>query len=449
MKSKLYLPLLLCLLALTLPRYAYSQIEGAPHKIDYQGHLLDNGGASLSPGAATNYTIEFRIYDAQSQGHLLWAEQQVVTVSDGDFSVRLGEGAATIENVHPDLDTVFNQRERYLGITVKVANQQSGEIVPRLAFLTAPYSFAAERAKTADSVTQAAGTSTLGTTQIFDLTVTGSANVSGNNYLEFGNGVSSKNADAGKIGYELFSTDSLDIVGAGTSSSNRKVKFFAEAGAQFNGAVAAPSFNGGTFTGTSFTGDGSNLTSIKGSNLTPASVDTTKLIAAVQNALCPAGTIVAYAGTTAPQGWLMCDGNLVNRSDYPNLFNVIGTSFGYTVTSNSDFRVPDFRGRFLRGRDAGTGRDPDRGGRFASNNGGASGDAVGSLQGDELRSHSHNYWDIYYSEAGGSVSLPFPFKGSSGSDNDNGGWQIYRTSDPAGGNETRPVNVSVNYIIKF
>ena len=71
------------------------------------------------------------------------------------------------------------------------------------------------------------------------------------------------------------------------------------------------------------------------------------------------------------QGWLPCDGSAYSAQDYSELARVIGNSFG-------NLRVPDLRGRFLRGTDQGTKRDPDAGSRRAEN-GGNSGDKVGSL----------------------------------------------------------------------
>jgi microcystin-dependent protein len=127
---------------------------------------------------------------------------------------------------------------------------------------------------------------------------------------------------------------------------------------------------------------------------------------------------------------------------------VIGNRFGQGDGSTS-FHLPDLRGRFLRGRDAGAGRDPDRNARTTMNAGGAVGDLVGSVQGDEMRSHSHGYNDIYYSENGGNGSIFTNGKGSGDSDNDNEPYEISRTSNATGGNETRPQNAYVNYIIKF
>ena len=82
------------------------------------------------------------------------------------------------------------------------------------------------------------------------------------------------------------------------------------------------------------------------------------------------------------------------------------------------------------------------------NAGGAVGDLVGSVQGDAFRSHTHNYQDIYYSEGGGTVTVPNN-KGSGDTDSDNKGYQMERTVGADGGNETRPQNAYVNYIIKF
>jgi hypothetical protein len=65
--------------------------------------------------------------------------------------------------------------------------------------------------------------------------------ISAANMLEFGAGVSPKEANAGKIGYQQFS-DALDIVGAGTNGANRKIKFWAEGGATFTGNCYALSF---------------------------------------------------------------------------------------------------------------------------------------------------------------------------------------------------------------
>lgn len=57
----------------------------------------------------------------------------------------------------------------------------------------------------------------------------------------------------------------------------------------------------------------------------------------------PAGCIVAYAGATAPEGWLLCHGQAVSRADYGDLFVAIGTAYGPGDGATS-FNLPDLRG---------------------------------------------------------------------------------------------------------
>jgi microcystin-dependent protein len=170
--------------------------------------------------------------------------------------------------------------------------------------------------------------------------------------------------------------------------------------------------------------------------------------AALTRAVSPPGTIIAYAGpvipgqTPPPDGWLLCDGTPVLRAEYPDLFAALGTTWG-SGDGSTTFNLPDLRGRFLRGNDSGSGRDPDRAGRGASNMGGNTGDAVGTVEGDDFRSHTHNYHAVISILA--DQSQPNHY-------NQTGAFSFLlkdNTSFATGGNETRPVNASVNYLIKF
>jgi microcystin-dependent protein len=182
----------------------------------------------------------------------------------------------------------------------------------------------------------------------------------------------------------------------------------------------------------------------------------TTLIAPLQQALCPPGSIMAYGGTTVPAGWLLCDGTSYPRTGgtYNALFAAIGPAYG--TADGSHFNVPDLRGRFLRAVDGGAMIDPDKATRTASNPGGNTGDNVGSFQGSAFASHTHGYKDIFFSESpsefsGFSDFVAVPQNiGASGNDRDDQGLQIDRTSAATGGStETRPVNITVNYIIKY
>ena len=58
--------------------------------------------------------------------------------------------------------------------------------------------------------------------------------------------------------------------------------------------------------------------------------------------LAPVGSIQPFAGTTVPQGWLLCDGRAVSRSDFARLYAVIGEAFGQG-NGSSTFNLPDMR----------------------------------------------------------------------------------------------------------
>ena len=63
-----------------------------------------------------------------------------------------------------------------------------------------------------------------------------------------------------------------------------------------------------------------------------------KVLAKLSLSVCPAGTIVAYSGSTAPSGWLLCNGGTFSSSQYPKLYEVLGST-----------TLPDLRDRFIVG----------------------------------------------------------------------------------------------------
>ena len=72
--------------------------------------------------------------------------------------------------------------------------------------------------------------------------------------------------------------------------------------------------------------------------------------------LVPVGTVMAFAGASAPEGWLLCDGRSTGilRTTYANLFAVIGTTYGAGDESTT-FNLPDAMGRTIIGAGAGSG----------------------------------------------------------------------------------------------
>ncbi len=166
----------------------------------------------------------------------------------------------------------------------------------------------------------------------------------------------------------------------------------------------------------------------------------------------PVGTILPFAGPTSavPEGYLLCNGASLNKNNYTALYAIIGNGWGGNTTS---FNLPDCRGMFLRGVASGSGNDPDRNSRVVSGTGGNAGDNVGSEQAYKFKSHLHGpgtykSTDYYHQDniqGWDDTSTPEdPAKHLSNVSRDITGW-----SGETGGNENRPINVYVNYIIKY
>lgn len=152
----------------------------------------------------------------------------------------------------------------------------------------------------------------------------------------------------------------------------------------------------------------------------------------------PTGAIQPFAMSTAPSGWLECDGAAVSRTTYADLFAAIGTAYGEGDGSTT-FNLPDFRGEFLRGWDNGRGVDAAR--------------TFGSAQGDAARNVTGTFGKL----RSASVSGP-PFSlGASYPNNIEDGGNTTREiemdfstigSDYPTADENRPRNVAVLYCVK-
>jgi len=158
----------------------------------------------------------------------------------------------------------------------------------------------------------------------------------------------------------------------------------------------------------------------------------------------PVGAIIPFAGATVPNSnWLNCNGAAVSRATYSLLFSYIGTTWGVGDGSTT-FNVPNInQGVFLRGI----------GGDAAT---------LGTLQQDELGTHTHSLTDPGHYHGADSTNPLFVLQGGGGTP---GGPTYYAggsgtnsnktatattgiTIASAGGNETRPINFSMLYCIR-
>ena len=258
-------------------------------------------------------------------------------------------------------------------------------------------------------------------------TVGGGWTVNAQSYGEFAVGYHSKNAASPTAG-TIVATDRLITVGNGVDFSNRSNALILLKNGNLGLGVDIPTekleVNGSVKITDGTEGVGKVLTSDANGK------------ASWTNSTGLSGTIITYAGSNVPAGYLVCDGSAVSRVTYANLFAALGTAWGIG-DGTTTFNLPDLRGRFLRGVDNGAGRDPNSGTRAATN-GGNSGDNVGSVQSDEFKSHTHNLTDlgtVTLMDAGSSLGTYI----QSGS----------KTSTATGGAETRPINVYVSYLILY
>lgn len=143
-----------------------------------------------------------------------------------------------------------------------------------------------------------------------------------------------------------------------------------------------------------------------------------------RNGRIPAGVTVPFGSTSAPLGWIKCNGSAVSRTLYADLFAVIGITWGYG-DGLTTFNVPDYRGVFIRGLDEGAGID--------------SGRSIGIYQADQFASHTHQQGaDVYYTNGSGSSHAA----GDSGTG-------ARGNTLATGGSETRPKNNASPFIIKY
>jgi microcystin-dependent protein len=107
----------------------------------------------------------------------------------------------------------------------------------------------------------------------------------------------------------------------------------------------------------------------------------------LESKLVPVGCVMSYAGTTAPGGWLLCDGSAISRTTYATLFGVIGTTFG-AGDGSTTFNLPDLRGRVPVGKDNMGGTSANRV-TGAGTQGATGGAQTHTLSVAEMPSHAH------------------------------------------------------------
>ncbi len=357
----------------------------SPRLIPFQGRLTDQQGNAYSNG---QFTVLFQLYDGPVGGTPSWSERhEKVGVMNGMVNIFLGS-----------ISSLANQsfsETRHLGITIDADNNPNTpdpEMVPRQMIIPAFW------AKQSENSAKLNG---------YDWSV----------ILASGTNPATGTIPGGKLQPQTItatqiapSTITASQIAANAVTSNQI------AVGQINASHLSASF----------------------------AVD----------ALIPPGTIQAFGGTNIPAGWLHCDGRAFPVSQFPRLYAAIGNAWG---GSAPNFNLPDLRGLFLRGVDFSfatgqiSGQDPGATQRAPIKLGGNAGNNVGSFQGDLFAAHSHDYYSAaaslqnsLYPNADGRVLTLMGDRNST--------WSKGRYDfgiEATGGNETRPRNAYVHYIIKY
>lgn len=126
-------------------------------------------------------------------------------------------------------------------------------------------------------------------------------------------------------------------------------------------------------------------------------------VAQLSNMGIPVGVWLPYGGSTAPDGWILCDGRAISRSEFAALYAVIGTTFGIGNGSTT-FNVPDMRGRVPAGADAMGGNAASRltstGLGTSATLGASGGGQTHTLTTAQIPSHNHASGSLATSSAG-------------------------------------------------
>lgn len=295
-------------LALTLvnqPIPARAADGNPPSRMTYQSFLTDANGVALGLAAPKNYDVIFRIYNDQTAGNELWAEEQTVTVDKGYFSVLLGEGNQVNSEPNSSLGTLFTGTDisdRYVQMTVKSIGANNGDvdIKPRLRLMTSPYAFVALNALYAASLVNNSNSAV----------VTVSSSCVGIN--------------------KLVPNAALDVNGNASVSGSVSANTLNATNATLSGAFVASSITASneTLSGTLVA---NNITSSNG---------TISAGTFVGNGTIPVGGIIMWSGATntIPAGWALCNGQTTaNGQKTPNLTDrfVIGAGASYSVSNSA------------------------------------------------------------------------------------------------------------------
>ena len=166
-------------------------------------------------------------------------------------------------------------------------------------------------------------------------------------------------------------------------------------------------------------------------------------ISSLQSDVSPTGSVIAFAGSSAPTGWLICNGAEVSKTTYADLFAVIGTTYdstgGRTGPSTGNFCLPDLRQCMIMG----VGGNDNYTQKI---NWYSVAKTLGQFSEMSVQGHGH-FYDKSGSESA-ATGVPTTTVGSNSSSSTQTGGTVYDDGTSFTDAITQPNNVGLNYIIK-
>lgn len=153
----------------------------------------------------------------------------------------------------------------------------------------------------------------------------------------------------------------------------------------------------------------------------------------------PAGATIPFAGSSAPTGWLICNGAAISRTTYSVLFAIIGTTYG-AGDGSTTFNIPDLRSRVPVGYNSGETEF-----NTLNKTGGAK---THKLSVSEIPAHEHtvayanNYSDIALDPGTGAYKIGWTSGGLPGN-------IIAKSTGGDGNHNNLQPYITLNYIIKY
>ena len=219
-----------------------------------------------------------------------------------------------------------------------------------------------------------------------------------------------------------------------TSDANKPVSTATQTALNLKANLASPAFSGNVALPSTTTVGGTTISAI------------------------PAGAVMAFAMNSAPTGWLVCNGQAVDRSGtsgYPALFDAIGTTYGAGNTSTT-FNLPDLQGHFVRGFGTAAGS-----GTFGAKQTQMFQNHTHVASTDSQGAHTHtftSYDNTIFGTTGTRIAETIANSGATTHTTSSAGAHTHSVTVSGAsavsgtistGTETRPANIAMLYCIKF